>query len=61
MSTDPQPDARIGEVVEASSTGFSAECYALYGAPPLGALVRVGEPAVYGVVYSVSTAALDPG
>ncbi len=61
MTTTPQPDARIGEVVEASSTGFTAECYALYGAPPLGALVRVGDPAVYGVVYSVTTAALDPG
>ena len=61
MSTAPQANARIGEVVEASSTGFSAECYTLYDAPPLGALVRVGEPAVYGVVYSVSTAALDPG
>ena len=60
MSTGPQ-DSRIGEVVEASSTGFTAECYTLYGAPPLGALVRVGEPAVYGVVYSVTTAALDPG
>ena len=56
------PEApRIGEVVEAASTGFTAECYALYGAPPLGALVRVGDPAVYGVVYSVTTAALDPG
>ena len=61
VSTTPQPDSRIGEVVEASSTGFTAECYTLYGAPPLGALVRVGDPAVYGVVYSVTTAALDPG
>lgn len=60
MTTAPQ-DARIGEVVEAASTGFTAECYTLYGAPPLGALVRVGDPAVYGVVYSVTTAALDPG
>ncbi|MDE2802860.1 MAG: hypothetical protein OXK21_08255 [Chloroflexota bacterium] len=60
MTTTPQ-DARIGEVVEAASTGFTAECYALYGASPLGALVRVGDPAVYGVVYSVTTAALDPG
>ena len=60
MTTAPQ-DARIGEVVEATSTGFTAECYTLYGAPPLGALVRVGDPAVYGVVYSVTTAALDPG
>ena len=60
MSNAPQ-DSRIGEVVEASSTGFTAECYTLYGAPPLGALVRVGDPAVYGVVFSVTTAALDPG
>ena len=61
MTLDGFQDDRIGEVVEASSTGFTAECYALYSAPPLGALVRVGEPAVYGVVYSVTTAALDPG
>ena len=61
MTTIPQPEARIGEVVEAGSTEFAAECYTLYGAPPLGSLVRVGDPAVYGVVYSVTTAALDPG
>lgn len=61
MATTPHPDARIGEVVEAASTAFTAECYTLYGAPALGALVRVGDPAVYGVVYSVTTAALDPG
>ena len=61
MTLDGVHDNRIGEVVEAGSTGFTAECYALYGAPPLGSLVRVGDPAVYGVVYSVTTAALDPG
>ena len=68
LRKDPNPcphapqDSRIGEVVEASSTGFSAECYTLYGAPPLGALVRVGEPCrVWRCVQRVDRRALDPG
>jgi hypothetical protein len=52
---------KVAEVVETSSTSFTAQCYALYGAPPLGGLVRVGDPPVYAVVHNVATAALDPG
>ena len=62
---------RVGEVVEAASTDFTVQCYRLYDAPPLGALVRAGgagqlpgapgEAAVYGVVCRVSTEPLDPG
>ena len=33
---------RLGEVVEASTTGFITQCYELYEAPPLGCLVRSG-------------------
>ena len=51
--------ARIGEVVEATSTSFVAQCYQLYGAPPLGSLVRTGDPAIQGVVYRVVTEPLD--
>jgi hypothetical protein len=51
---------RIGEVVESSSAGFTAQCYRLYGAPPLGSLVRAGTPESYAVVYSITTQALDP-
>lgn len=53
--------SRIGEVVEAASTSFLSQCYRLYEAPPLGALVRAGEPAVYGVVCRVVTEPLDAG
>ena len=62
-------ETRLGEVVETSTTGFVAQCYQLYGAPPLGALVKAGGllrqaqdklyPA-YGIVYQVTTQGIDP-
>ena len=51
---------RVGEVVAAASTSFSAQCYQLYGAPALGSFVRTGSPWVYEVVCRVSTEPLDP-
>ena len=59
--TNPQTDARLGEVVDASTTGFTAQCYELYEAPPLGSLVRcgAGDP-VYGIVHEVATRSMDP-
>ena len=50
---------RIGEVVEAASTSFVAQCYRLNEAPPLGSFVQTGSPLVYGVVYRVATEPLD--
>jgi hypothetical protein len=61
LTTNNQEPTRIAEVVETTSTGFTAQCYELYGAPALGSLVRVGEPAVYAIVHNVTTAALDLG
>ena len=55
-------DARVGEVVEAATSEFTAQCYALYDAPPLGSLVRCGEgAAALGIVCEASTQSLDPG
>lgn len=54
--TTPQ---RVGEVIEANSRSFIAQCYELYTAPPLGSLVRAGQPVVYGVVCGISTEPLD--
>ena len=51
---------RVGEVVEASTSRFLVQCHELYGAPPLGSLVR-SEGGVYGVVAEVTTQSLDPG
>ena len=52
---------RVAEVVEAASAAFIAQCYALDGAPPLGALVRTGDPPTYGVVCNVESGPLDAG
>lgn len=53
-------EQRLGEVVETSTTGFWAQCYRLYEAPPLGALVRTGGPCpAYAVVHNVATEGID--
>lgn len=66
--TEAETARRVGEVVESASDRFVAQCYTLYGSPPLGAFVRAGSQGangdgtpVYGVVYGVSTQSLDPG
>ncbi len=55
--------SRAGEVIEASTTDFVAQCYELYQSPPLGSLVKTRDQAaeLYGIVYHVTTASLEPG
>ncbi len=53
---------RIGEVVEASTAEFTAQCYRLYDAPSIGSLVICGEQTpTYGVVCEATTQSIDPG
>ena len=54
---------RVGEVIEASTTNFMAQCYQLYQSPPLGNLVKSTDESVelYGIVYHATTASLEPG
>jgi len=54
---------RVGEVIEASTTDFVAQCYELYELPPLGSLVRTREQGVelFGVVYRATTTSFEPG
>jgi hypothetical protein len=54
---------RIGEVIEAGTGEFTAECYELHTPPPLGGLVKTsdGEIDIYGVVCNASTVSVDPG
>ncbi len=54
---------RVGEVIEASTTDFTAQCYELYQSPPLGSLVKTrDEPVeIYGIVYHAETSSLEPG
>ena len=50
---------KIAEVIEASSTEFTAQCYELYRSPPLGSLVRTGD--IFAIVYNAATAGIEPG
>ncbi|HEY51018.1 MAG TPA: hypothetical protein G4O20_04350 [Dehalococcoidia bacterium] len=54
---------RVGEIIEASTAGFVAQCYELYELPPLGSLVKTknGELDIYGIVYHATTGSLEPG
>jgi hypothetical protein len=54
---------RVAEVIEASSAEFTAQCYKLDEAPPLGSLVKTKDKhlEIHGVVYNVETRSLDPG
>ena len=57
-----EPNRPVGEVVQASTAEFAAQCHRLYDAPPLGALVRSGgDSPVYGIVAEVSTQSIEPG
>lgn len=55
--------ARIGEVITADTTGFTAQCYELYELPPLGSLVKtvLKEITVYAVVSGGGTVSIEPG
>jgi hypothetical protein len=56
---------RIGEVIESSTTSFTAGAYRLLEAPPFGTLVRAqalaDNQAVYGLVYEIRTGSKEPG
>ncbi len=56
-------EQRVGEVIEASTTEFVAQCYELYQSPPLGSLVKTRDLPVelYGIVYNATTTSLEPG
>ena len=54
---------RVGEVIEASTTDFVAQCYELYQSPPLGSLVKTGDLGMelYGIIYHAATTSFEPG
>jgi hypothetical protein len=55
--------SRVGEVIEATTTDFVAECYELYQSPPLGSLVKTTDSPVelFGIVYHATTTSIEPG
>ena len=56
-------NANLGEVIEASTANFIAQCHRLGEPPPLGSLVKAtdGEAELYAVVHNASTGSIDPG
>jgi hypothetical protein len=54
---------KIGEIIETSSSEFTAQCYKLGQAPPLGSIVKTQDKdcQTYGVVYNIETHGLEPG
>jgi hypothetical protein len=54
---------RVGEIIEASTTDFVAQCYELYQIPPLGSLVKTKDQSLelYGIVCNAATTSLEPG
>ncbi len=54
---------RVGEIIEASTSDFVAQCYELYELPPLGSLVKTKNGAldIYGIVCHATTGSLEPG
>jgi len=55
--------SKIGEVIQASTGEFTAQCYELHLPPPFGSLVktREGEVEIYGVVSGAATTSIEPG
>jgi hypothetical protein len=55
--------SRVGEVTEASSAQFVAQCYELNQPPPLGSLVKTkaGPVQIYGVVFNARTGSIEQG
>lgn len=52
---------RAGEIIEATTIGFTAESYELFTVPPLGSLVKTGKEPVYGVICQAGTSSIEPG
>jgi hypothetical protein len=55
------PD-KIGEIIEASTGQFVAECYELHTPPPLGSLVKTseGDVEIFGMVCNAATESIEP-
>lgn len=54
---------RVGEVIEASTTEFTTQCYELYRMPPFGSLVKTktSDIELFGIIYNAATIGLEPG
>ena len=58
--TSMETRRRVGEVIVSHTERVEVQCYELHSPPPLGALLRIGSPAVYAVVRDIWHEPLDP-
>jgi hypothetical protein len=63
MKISTQLSPRVGEVILAGTTAFTAQSYTLYELPVFGSLVKAkdGPYEIYAVVYQATTEGLEPG
>jgi len=54
-------EERFAEVIETSSFNFTAQCYQLYETPPLGSVIKAGEPGIFAVIHSIKNGPVDAG
>ena len=56
-------EVRLGEVIEAGTTEFTAQSYELYSLPAFGSLVKTGKAGeeIFAVVYHAATGSVEPG
>jgi hypothetical protein len=54
---------KVGEVIEASTSVFTAEAYELHGSPAFGSLVKTPQEDgfIVGLIYDACTGSMDPG
>jgi hypothetical protein len=54
---------KIAEVIQASSAGFTAQCYQLSDYPSFGALVKIVTKSgdIIGTIYNIETHSFEPG
>ena len=54
------PSEYIAEIIESSTTEFTAQTRELHGSPPFGSFIKVGSPlTVIAMIYHISTGSTD--
>ncbi len=63
MNAQASITQRLGEVIAASTTGFTAQSYELFDLPAFGSLVKTTEGGitVFAAVYHAQTEGIEPG
>ena len=62
MNDRENSNTPVGEVIKSSTSELVVQCHELYGAPPLGSLLKSGgDNPVFGIVGQIITQSIYPG